>query len=300
VEKDFLPGMLQNVYDNSVIASRCLKVPIGAGRNGLRYRYVDETSRADGSRAGGVRAYWEDEADAPTATNPKFGRGELNLVDLKALCYATDDLLEDAAAIEGLLMPQFYDEMSFKLQDAIINGDGSGKPLGILNAPALVSVSGESGQDADTIITENVLNVWKCMPERSRSRAIWLYNQEYEDQLQLLQVAVGTGGQLMKLFNLTIDGNNTLNGRPAFPAEQVPGVGDAGCLICMDPGQYMIIDKGSMRGESSIHVRFIYNETTFRFIYRCNGQPLRHSKITPYKRTDTDFYTSPYVAVAAI
>lgn len=300
VEKDFIPGLLQDVYKNTELASRCLKVPIGAGRNGLRYRYIDETSRADGSRAGGVRAYWEDEADAPTATNPKFGRAELSLRDLKALCYATNDLLEDAQALEGLLIPQFSQEMAFKLQDAIVNGDGAGKPLGVLNSNALVSIDGESGQTADTIITENILKMWKSMPAGSRNRAIWLYNQELEDQLELLQVAIGTGGQLMKMFMSTIDGGNTLKGRPAIPIEQCPGPGDAGTIICMDPSQYLLIDKNGVQADSSIHVRFIYNETTFRFIYRVNGQPMRASKITPYKRTSSSFYTSPYVAVASI
>jgi len=300
VEKDFIPGLLQDVYNNTELASRCLKVPIGAGRNGIRYRYIDETSRADGSRAGGVRAYWEDEADAPTATNPKFGRAELTLRDLKALCYATDDLLEDAQALEGLLIPQFSQEMAFKLQDGIVNGDGAGKPLGVLNSDALVSIDGEDGQTADTIITENILKMWRSMPAGSRRRAIWVYNQELEDQLELLQVAIGTGGQLMKLFMSTIDGGNTLKGRPAIPIEQAAGPGDAGTIICLDPSQYLLIDKNGVQADSSIHVRFIYNETTFRFIYRVNGQPMRASKITPYKRTSSSFYTSPYVTVASI
>ena len=243
---------------------------------------------------------WAAEADAPTATNPKFGRGELTLRDLKALCYATDDLLEDAEALEGLLMPQFYDEMAFKLQDAIVNGDGVGKPLGVLNSNAIVSISGESGQTADTIISENILKMWRSMPAANRSKAIWLYNQELEDQLETLTYEIGVAGVLAKLFVPTPNGGGTIKGRPAIAIEQCPGPGDAGTVICMDPSQYLLIDKNGVQADASIHVRFIYNETTFRFIYRVNGQPMRSSKITPYKRTDSSFYVSPYVAVASI
>lgn len=301
VEKDYMPGLLKGIYDNSQLAALCLKVPIGAGKDGIRYKFVDETSRADGSRAGGVRAYWEDEADAPTATNPKFGKSGMDLVNLKALCYATDNLLEDANALEGWLTPQFNQEMAFKLQDGIVNGDGVGKPLGVLShAAGLVSISGESGQTTDTIITENIVKMWRSMPPMSRMRAVWLYNQELEDQLDLLNFSIGTAGVLMKMFMPGPNGGNTLKGRPAIPLEQCPGPGDAGTIICMDPSQYLLIDKNGMQAESSIHVRFIYNETTFRFIYRVNGQPMRQSKITPYKRTDSTFYTSPYVTVAAI
>lgn len=293
VEQDFLPGLLRNVYDNSQLANLCYKVPIGAGKNGVKFRYIDETSRADGSRAGGVRAYWEDEADAPTATNPKIARGSLELVDLKALCYATDDLLEDASAMEAIIMKEFGEEMAFKLQDAIVNGDGAGKPLGVLNSDALVSIAKESGQDADTVVTENILNMWKSIPASSRGKAIWLYNQELEDQLETLNYAIGTSGVLMKLF---LDGK--IKGRPAIPIEQCAAPGDVGDIICMDPSKYMLIDKSGVKSQSSIHVRFIYNETTFRFIYRVNGQPLKSSKITPYKRAASTFYISPYTAIA--
>ena len=300
VEKDHITGLLKGVYDNSQLASRCLKVPIGAGKNGIRFKYIDESSRADGSRSGGVRAYWEDEADAPTATNPKLGRGELSLVDLKALCYATDDLLEDSEALEGWLKPQFFEEMAFKLQDGIVNGDGVGKPLGVLNSDALVSISGETSQTTDTICTENILKMWKSMPAASRGNAIWLYNQELEDQLETLSYAIGTAGVLTKLFTPNANGGGSIKGRPAIPIEQCAGPGDAGTMICMDPSKYLLIDKNGMRADSSIHVRFLYNETTFRFLYRCNGQPIRSSKITPYKRTSGSFYISPYVTVAAI
>jgi len=300
VEKDYIPGLLKGVYDNSQLARLCLKVPVGAGKNGIRFKYIDETSRADGSRAGGIRAYWEDEADAPTATKPKLGRGGLDLVDLKALLYATDDLLEDAEALEGWMKPQFFEEMAFKLQDAIVNGDGSGKPLGVLNSNALVSVTGETGQVTDTIVTENILKMWKSMAAPSRGKAVWLYNQELEDQLETLSYAIGTGGVLMKLFLSNPNGGGSIKGRPAIPIEQCPGPGDAGTIICMDPSQYLLIDKNGMRSESSIHVRFLYNETTFRFVYRVNGQPMKANKITPYKRTSASFYVSPYVTVAAI
>lgn len=293
VEQDFLPGLLQDTYNNSELASRCYKVPIGAGKNGLRYRYIDESSRADGSRAGGVRAYWEGEADTTTATKMKFGKGGLDLCKLLAFCYATDELLDDAVALEATIRKQFPDEIAFKLQDAIVNGDGAGKPLGVISSNALVSVAKETGQAADTVATENILKMWRAMPASSRGKAIWIYNQELEDQLETLNYAIGTSGVLMKLF---VEGK--IKGRPAIPVEQCQAPGDLGDIICLDPSQYLLIDKDGVKGEASIHVRFLYGETTFRFSYRANGQPMRQSKITPYKRTDSSFYISPYVAIA--
>jgi hypothetical protein len=50
-----------------------------------------------------------------------------------------------------------------------------------------------------------------------------------------------------------------------------------------------------MPADSSIHVRFMTNETTFRFIYRFNAQPIWNSAITPFKGSNT---LSPFVALA--
>ncbi len=98
------------------------------------------------------------------------------LQKLLALCYVTDDLLQDATALEAIVKQAYADEMSFKIDDAIINGNGVGMPLGILNSGALVSVAKESGQGAGTIKYENILKMWSSMPARLRANAVWYIN----------------------------------------------------------------------------------------------------------------------------
>lgn len=48
---------------------------------------------------------------------------------LMVLCYVVDDLLQDATALEAIVKQAYADEMSFKIDDAIINGTGVGMPL---------------------------------------------------------------------------------------------------------------------------------------------------------------------------
>jgi hypothetical protein len=67
----------------------------------------------------------------------------------------------------------------------------------------------------------------------------------------------------------------------------------------MDPTMYWIIEKGGIQVAESIHVAFLTDQSVFRFTYRVNGAPVLKSKITPYKRTSSSFYLSPYVAIAA-
>jgi hypothetical protein len=44
----------------------------------------------------------------------------------------------------------------------------------------------------------------------------------------------------------------------------------------------------------SIHVRFVYDESVFRFVMRVDGQPTLASALTPFKGTDA---LSHFVAI---
>lgn len=77
--------------------------------------------------------------------------------------------------------------------------------------------------------------------------------------------------------------------------EQCSALGEVGDIILADASQYLFIDKGGINAASSIHVRFLYDENVFRFIYRCDGQPIWNKPITPYKGSAT---LSPFVTLA--
>ena len=74
-----------------------------------------------------------------------------------------------------------------------------------------------------------------------------------------------------------------LKGLPAIPVEQASALGTVGDLILCDPTGYILVDKGGIDAQSSVHVRFIYDEMTFKFNYRVNGAPRLRSAVTPYK-----------------
>jgi HK97 family phage major capsid protein len=300
LQNDLIGELVRRTYDTSAVANKCRRVPVGSNANGVKVRTIDETSRANGSRWGGIQVYWEAEADAVTSnTKPKFGMFELNLGKLFGQYYATDELLQDAEQLGSIVTQGFTEEMGFKLSDGVINGSGGATMLGVLNSDALLSVPKDTGQDADTVSSTNILNMWKaCM---NRANAVWFYNQELEDQLETLTYPIGTGGVMANIFMppTTPGSSASIKGRPAIAVEQCPGPGDVGDIILMDPSMYWIIEKGGIQVAESIHVAFLTDQSVFRFIYRVNGSPLLKSKITPYKRTSTSFYMSPYVALAA-
>lgn len=297
VQQDFVGELLKRAYNTGVIASKCRKIPLSTNSNGLKINAINETSRANGSRWGGIQTYWENEADQLIGSRPKFRVMDLNLKKLTGLCYITDELLTDAAALESVLMQGFAEEFGFKIDDAIISGNGAGQPLGILNSDALVKVAKESGQAAGTITVENIVKMWSRMWGRSRKNAVWLINQDLEPQLYTMALAIGDSGVpvYMPANGLAGKPYSTLFGRPVIPIEQCSGLGTLGDIILADFSQYLLIDKGGINAASSIHVRFLYDESVFRFIYRVDGQPIWNKPLTSYKGSSS---LSPFVALA--
>jgi HK97 family phage major capsid protein len=293
VQTDFASELLKHAFETGILAPKCKKIPISTGANGLKINALDDSSRANGARWGGIQTYWENEADQLIASKPKFRTMDLSLKKLTGLCYATDELLQDAAALQSVITQGFAEEFGFKIDDTILNGTGSGQPLGILNSTALVTVAKETDQSAK-ITVENLIKMWSRCWGRSRANAVWYINQELEPYLYTLQVGdkpvyIPAGGLSEKPYG-------TLFGRPVVPIEQCSAAGTVGDIILGDLSQYLLIDKGGINSASSIHVRFLYDESVFRFIYRVDGQPIWNKPITPYKGSST---LSPFVTLAA-
>ncbi|KKL25780.1 hypothetical protein LCGC14_2401850, partial [marine sediment metagenome] len=82
---------------------------------------------------------------------------------LIGVCYLTDELVEDTVALEAWVKKGFAEEFGFVMDDDLINGTGAGMALGIINSPALVSISKEVGQAAKTFVAENVEKMYARM-----------------------------------------------------------------------------------------------------------------------------------------
>lgn len=287
VGTDVGQAMLDKTIETGILASRCTRLPISAGSNGMRFYAVDETSRADGSRRGGVQAYWENEADQFTLSKPKLRPVEMRLHKLTGLAKATDEMLSDAAFLGAFLAREFVNEFGFKIDDAIINGKGVGQPLGIVNSPGLVTVSKETNQDAATVVYNNVVKMYNSMPYRNRNGAIWVVNGEVEDQLPtlMLEGQASMFPAYMPPGGLSDKPYGTLRGRPVIPIEQCAALGTVGDIMFIDFSDYFIIEKGGIDSAVSIHLRFDYNEQVFRWTLRMDGQHIKNSPLTPYKGT---------------
>lgn len=286
---DMNAGILEKTWSTGAVLSRFNAIPVQG--NGMDFNVVDETSRADSYRHGGVLGYWLAEAGEKTATKPKFRQLELKLKKVAALCYATDELLEDATALESWITTNVPDELRFQVEAAIMNGNGVGKPLGILQSPAFYTIE---RQTAGSIDATDLGNMW-AHRYMGANDYVWFVSSTIFPKL--MNLTVGTTPAYMPPGGLSGSPYGTIFGRPVIETEYNPSLSVAGDILLAAPSQYAMISKGGIKSASSIHVRFVNDESCFRFVYRVDGEPAWNDKVASYYASSD--YVSPFVGLLA-
>lgn len=290
VPPTFSSKILERVYKTNPLLSRTDQYPVTG--NSMVFPRNNESSRANGSRWGGVRGYWVQEGGTITRSAPTFGRAQLILHKLAVLAAVTDELLADAPTLSGYLNRVFPDEMNFVTGDSLVNGTGAGMPLGILNAPCTVSVAKEVGQTAATITPQNVAKMWarlfRGMASGENSGAVWFINQDTNPQLQLMTLGIGTAGVVTYMPPGGLSGKPyaTLFGAPVIETEWNATLGTVGDIILADMGQVVSISK-EVETAQSVHLYFDTDQTAFRSTFRVDAQPWQATALTPFKGTAT-------------
>jgi len=294
VMPEFAPGMIDRVYSNPLWGGTDNYTVSG---NNMTFQVNAETSRANGSRHGGMRGHWPGEGGTITSSKPTLRQVSLKLCKLAVVVYLTEELIADnGMALEQYVARKAAEEFEFMIGDALLNGTGAGQPLGILNAPSLVSVAKETGQAAASLYAENIVKMHSRFFAPNYSNALWLHNQDIGPQLNLMTLGIGAAGVTVYMppGGLSSSPYATIMGRPAMATEFNSTLGTQGDLILADLKQVVSISKGSIVQAVSPHVEFLTDQVALRFTMRLNAQPWESAPITPYKgasNTQSNFVT---------
>jgi HK97 family phage major capsid protein len=286
IQPEYEKDIMQRVYDTGQVANLIGKKTMNSET--LHIPAVDEDSRVDGSRWGGILSYWLAEAQNYTQSKPKFRQIQLTAHKLIALVYATEELLADTAMLDSYLSDVVPQELAFQLDGSIISGSGAGQPLGILNAPSTITqpyASGE-GTSGTAPSAADILNMWSRLYAPYRKDAVWLINQSIEPGLIPLTIGAPSLGQILIYTAPGVGGNASgrgmMLGRPVIPIEQSAAVGTAGDIILWSPSGYLMAMRQELRADSSMHVAFLTGEMAFRFMLRADGQPWWKKPLQPF------------------
>ena len=291
VPEGFSPDLMKLDPEADPMGAFTTRIPMTAPAIRVPYRVdKDHTS----SVSGGLTVSRREESAAVTASRMEVAMLRLEAHSLFGLAYATEEILSDSPiSFAALLAAGFADEFASTIINERLNGTGVGEFQGVMNSPALLSITQETDQASKTVVLDNIVKMFaRCWRP---GNAIWLANQTLIPQLTTLNQAVGTGGQVMWFENAREGLPAMLLGRPLIFTEYCKALGTKGDLVFGNWSQYLEGLYQPMRSAESIHVRFERHERAFKFWLRNAGHCWWDAALTP-KNGDT---LSPFVTLDA-
>jgi HK97 family phage major capsid protein len=296
VPPDFYRQLLALTAEKALIRPRAFVQPMASAT--LQFPFLDiTTAQAAGVSPffGGIQMYWTEEAQTRTETEPQFKMMELKAHELSGYSVSSNILIQDAAfGLEKFLMQLFSQAIAWFEDYAFLQGNGVGKPTGMLNCGALISFNRAGGAGTQTLAFSDVATMWSKLLPYSWNNAIWLFSPTVIPQL--LQLKDGANRAIF----ISIDQGAakappwSLLGRPAYPTEKLPPLGTKGDLMLVDPQFYIVGDRMQVEIAASEHVNFLKNQMTWRVVERVDGQSWLDKAIT---LQDNSTQVGPFVAI---
>jgi HK97 family phage major capsid protein len=289
VPKALFSETLKVMPDGDPTANLCRNIPMESPSVSINAR-VDKNHST--SVVGGLQVYRTGELNALTSSRQSMEQIDLKAEDLNGLTYVSKQLLNASPATVASILSDFPDAFAEKEFREKISGTGVGQFEGVLNSAALITVAKETAQTADTVVVKNLGKMMaRCYNYESASVA-WLVNHDVLPELMALGDASGAN-----VFTPSaIEGiTYQLFGKPVIVTDKAAALGDAGDVMLINWSEYLVGTYGSEESAESIHVRFEYNESAFKFYKANDGRGWWKSVLTP-KAGSTK---SPFIILGA-
>lgn len=241
----------------------------------------------------GIQAYWGSEGAQMTASDLETKGSVEKLSELYVLTHATEDLLDDEPRLTDRLTNKSGKAISYKASDAFVNGNGVGKPLGVLNSGSLVEVAKDTSQAADTISSTNLANMYSQLIESQNG--FWLCSSGVLAAI----IDLNNSGQMVWTSNnegFKLRPQGQLLGQPLYKVNHCQVIGDKGDIYFINPDGYAAFSKGGPKYAESIHLYFDYALKSFRWIFKVAGMPYMNAAVT---QANSNLSESYFITLAA-
>lgn len=250
-----------------------------------------ETAPSAGNTAyaGGAIAYWIEEAGSITESEPVFRNIQLVAHKLAGFALASNEVRQDAAeSVDGLLSRSFQKAIGSTENYAFFQGDGVGKPLGILTGSGKIAITRSA---ASTVALADLSQMMSDFTPDSWATGAWFINPEVADQLIQL-----VSNPLSFLESLRSSIPTQLLGLPVYWTGALPALNTAGDILLADPEYYLIGDRAGVAVAYSEHFKFQNDQGAWRVTKRVDGEPIVNGVIT-LENGSTE--VAPFVVAAA-
>lgn len=211
-------------------------------RSLVRVRPTSRTSVQFPKRTGHVTASWVAETGTrPETGNPSFGMLDIPTHELYAMTKVSKQELEDSAFnLESFLNEEFSEQFGVTEADAFINGNGVGKPEGILSVSSISSVNSGS---ATALLPDSLIEAYYALKEVYLNNSTWLMNRSTLKEVRKMK---DQQDQYLWAPGLKSDARPaTILDRPYLTAPEMPVIaGDAYPVLFGDFRRgYLVVDR---------------------------------------------------------
>ena len=295
VPTEFRADLLAVAAEASVIRPRATVIRMT--RRQVEIPVVDQTTTTAGIPHffGGMHFHWQEEATEKDESDPKFRKVSLTAHKLIGYTNASDELVDDAAVslADFLGGPLGFAGGAAWMEDyAFLNGTGLGMPLGIIGAPATITVAAVA---SPAVSYQDLCAMREHFLTAGNRTGIWIMSiSQMQNMLQM--VFPGANPSLVWQPNARDGVPDTVLGYPIYWTEKVPVAGVAGSVILADPQYYLIGDRQATTIESTQFDKWRYDLTSWRMVHRVDGQPWLSAPLTLQDGTSQ---VSPFVILGA-
>ncbi len=187
-------------------------------------------------------AAWIDEGEELTFGDAKFDQINLDAHKLHVAVKVTEELLYDNAfGLENYLIRQFSRALANAEEDAFLNGDGAGKPLGIFAEEGGAQV-GVTAASATEITADEIINLIYALKRPYRKKAKFIMNDQ---TIAVLRKLKDENGQYLWQPSLQAGEPDRLLGYEVMTSAYVPVIAAGKPVIAFgDFSYYNIGDRG--------------------------------------------------------
>ncbi|WP_440408692.1 phage major capsid protein [Neorhizobium petrolearium] len=195
--EQFINELDRNLVEFSPIRDVARVTPVSAGELLLP------------KRTGTMSATWGGETAPATSTQPVYDQQKVSIFELKCYVDVSNTLLEDAAFdLDNELAYDFAEEFGRAEGAAFINGDGTGKPKGLLETTGIEIIDNGAGL---SLTADIMIDVYHALPTAYARRATWAMNRRTIGAVRKLK---NVGGDYLWQDALSAGNPPTILGRP--------------------------------------------------------------------------------------
>lgn len=231
----------------------------------------------------GVQAAKQSEGGAATVSNLALQARVVTLYKATSLVNVTEELATDNPATITYINRVMARQLLGIVERWLLQGSGAGEPLGILKAPALVSVAKDGSQTAATITKGNLSKMVGRLIPGSEADAFYVCSPSAK--IGMVDILLGAGGNTGTDLQRGFGAMGL--GYPVVTSMEAPAIGTAGDCTLVAPSGFLTLTRGGVNTQITPYFYFDQGLNTLRAYIRIGQTPLLAAAIAPKLDTNT-------------